>query len=151
MIASLLIIVFSMALFAYWFRYTCTLMLRTRPVRDYGHVFAADRQLSLPEVQRQLADPEVMNQDLDRMRQLLDRDFQLVSRMMNEVSGLTLMGTPVEQWMLRVDYRLMQLSYSFFRLLGLPQAREAVREMTQIVSHFSSALGAEAAVAASRR
>jgi hypothetical protein len=71
--------------------------------------------------------------------------------MMNEVTGLTLMGTPVEQWMLQVDYRLMQVAYSFFRLLGLPQARETVREMTQIVSHFTSALGAEAAVAASRR
>src|SRR5208337_4811907 len=83
-IATIVIMAGSILLFAYWFRYTCLLMLHARTPRDYATEVATVNQLSFASVQTQLCDANV---DLSGLREALDRDYALVTRLLNEVSG----------------------------------------------------------------
>ena len=58
MAISIIIIVLSTALFVYWFRYTCVLILRTRDARDYAQHVAEVNHLTFLTAQQQLADAQ---------------------------------------------------------------------------------------------
>ena len=47
MIFNIGVSVISLALLVYWFRYTCLLLLRTKPVRDYSKQVVAANQLAI--------------------------------------------------------------------------------------------------------
>ena len=54
LIATVTITVSSVVLFAYWFRYTCLLILSAKTARDYASDVAYSNKLGFPEVQAQL-------------------------------------------------------------------------------------------------
>lgn len=143
MIASILIIVVSLVLFLYWFRYTCVLILSTRTTKDYGAEVAQANQLSFVGIQNALEEPEA--EDLDSLRRSLDRDYRLVTSLMKQASGLEVGGDPLEEIMLRMDFRVMKICYGISRSFSQAQSRAALVEMTQIVAHFANAFGERAA------
>ena len=60
MLVSILIIVVSLALFLYWFRYTCVLILSAKTSRDYAAEIASANQLRFLETRTHLMkDPKV--------------------------------------------------------------------------------------------
>lgn len=55
MLASIIIIAVSAALFVYWFRYSCVLILNTETIQNYAAEVAQSKELNFLEVQRAFA------------------------------------------------------------------------------------------------
>src|ERR1700693_5998151 len=105
LLATAVVILSSMLLFGYWFRYTCLLILSARPTRDYASEVALANQMSVLEVQSQLR--QTVPSDLDRLRDLLDRDYAVIRYLLKHASHPEDQNSLLETCMLAVDYRLM--------------------------------------------
>lgn len=141
MLFSSLIIAVSLALFLYWFRYTCVLILTTKTSKDYSGQVAAANRLNFPEVQRALqsAEPE-----LAVLHSSLERDYELVSSLLSRATEVQVGGASLEEMMLRIDFRIMKAWFALSHSFSPSAAKFAVEEMTQIVSHFANSFGEQA-------
>jgi len=142
-VATLFIIASSAALFGYWFRHTCVLILNTRTARDYAGAFASTNQLSFLAVQSRLRRREAG--EFDRLRDLLDRDYAVVSSLLKHGANA---NASLETEMLAVNYRLMKIWYVASRRISTSTACKALEEMSMVVSHFANALGESASASA---
>jgi hypothetical protein len=141
MFTSISIIVFSAVLFAYWFRYTCLLVLSTRTTKDYARDVVTANQLSYRTVQ------ETLEQGVGQLQSLhsaLERDFRLVTYLLSHASELQMGGMAMEDRMLKLDYQMMRMWYSVTRSISATQARKALDEMSQIVGYFANSVGERA-------
>lgn len=140
MFASLLIIVVSTVLLIYWFRYTCLLMLRSQPARDYASGLATANSLKYPDVQDRLLQ-EAPAAELPALQKSLDADYVLLKFLLQHTAGLEVGGITVEQRMLMLDFKVMRLLCALSRRLAVPQARAALVEMSNILKHLANAMG----------
>jgi len=145
MIISLLIIAVSTVLFLYWFRYTCVLILNTRTTRDYSEEIAAANELCFVDVQDRLASSTA--HEFDAIQSSLERDYRRVNDLL-KAARIPVDGDPMEESMLRIDFRVMKVWYSLSRRFSESGARTALEEMTQIVAHFANSCGERATDAA---
>lgn len=139
LITTVVIIASSALLFGYWFRYTCLLMLNTRTARDYARDIAMANQLSFANVQTQLSQASA---DFGGLRASLDRDFAVVSKMLDQASAGQ---AGIEQKMLAIHYRLMGVWYAVGSHVSPTAARQALEEMSMVVAHFANSIGEMAA------
>ena len=144
LIVTLVITVSSALLFAYWFRYTCLLILSAKTTRDYAADIALANQLSFLNVQTQLRDQRPG--DLDRLQSALDRDYAVITYLIQHASGQGEWG--MEDRMLQLNYRLMSAWCRVSRGFSPEAARRALDEMSMIVSHFANAMGERATAGA---
>jgi hypothetical protein len=132
----------SALLFAYWFRYTCLLILGAKTVRDYAAQVASDNQLGFISVHSQLAG--CATEDLRRLEQALLHDYAvicaLLDRVENQQSGL-------ETRMLRLHYGITRTRFDVSRRLSPRIAREALSEMCRVVACLANGVGEAAAMA----
>jgi hypothetical protein len=131
----------SLLLLAYWFRYTCLLMLTARTTQDFAVEIVAAHQLSFPEIQALLRSGASV--ELDQLSESLERDFAVVSRLVAHDSA-----AGIEDRMLGMNY---SVAHMLFRVAGRfsPEiARQALQEMSDVVAHFANGLGERAAGAA---
>ncbi len=142
---TILIIIGSVLLFGYWFRYTCLLILSAKTTRDYAGEVAAANQMSFLEVQALLR--EAGPADLDQLSATLERDFTLVSNLIQNAGG----GNAE----FRVEDRMLQMNYNFSRFLfktvgrlSPDVAKHALDEMSVVISHFANAMGERASAGA---
>src|ERR1041385_4240008 len=84
LVATTIVIASSVLLFAYWFRYTCMLILSSKTTRDYAGDVAAANHLACPEVQTQLRGSVKL--DLDRLRSSLDRDYAVITYLLDHAA-----------------------------------------------------------------
>jgi len=136
---SIVIIVISTALFVYWFRYTCVLILRTRNVRDYAQQVAEVNHLSFVSAREQLVATQDREEALDRLHQSLDRDYRVVSYLLRHAGTQT--GQSIDEHMLRLDYQIMRPCYYLARPFSAASARQALIERASIISHLANAMG----------
>jgi hypothetical protein len=137
---SIIIIVISTILFAYWFRYTCVLILRTRNVRNYARRVAEVNHLSFLTAQQQLtAQEENRDQAFDSLHASLDRDYRVVSYLLRHTG--TQSGQTIEEHMLRLDYQIMRACYFLAKPFSPSSARQALIERASIISHLANAMG----------
>ena len=141
MLISAFFILVSLILLAYWFRYTCMLILGAKPARDYAARVAATNRLSFPHIQQTL-DADVAFAELDTLCRQLDRDYTLLTCLMRHGAEFREIGQSLEDRMLMLDFAIMKRSFSF------RQSREALREMANIVQHFANQMGEHAAAMA---
>ena len=138
MIASILIIAFSFVLLVYWFRYSCVLLLRHSEVG----ADALDNRFGFARVQRELQG----DANLDALHRTLERDYHLLMYLVEHAAGLNLPS--LEDRLLVVDYKVMQLYYRTMKFLAPEQARRALAEMASIVGvlvhHMSEQAGMQA-------
>lgn len=135
MLATVLIITVSVALGLYWFRYCCLGLLRSYTEQPD---LVADQRYSFNEV-RQRLETEL---DLTPLHQSLDRDYRIVSYLLEHAAGL---ATPsIEHRLLLVDYRLMQAWYGLTRLVAPAQARKALAERAAILGCLARMMGEQA-------
>lgn len=146
MITSILIMAVSMAAFAYWFRYTCILILSTRTTMDYSAEVAAANRLSFAAVRNLLESQPAA--DLEALRRSLERDFQVVNSLIERAGKVQVGDIALEQLLLRLDFRLLRFSYAVTRRISEAKSRAALLEMSQIVEHFANAFGERMAEAA---
>jgi len=135
MFASVLIIVFSVVLMAYWFRYSCALLLRN--AAESRGAFA-DSRISVGEVQRRLESGE----DLDPLHRSLNRDYRVFKYLVEHASGLEL--ETIEDRLLVADYKVMQFGYRLTRTMFPTHARHALSEMASILDVLVRRMGEQA-------
>ena len=125
----------------YWFRYTCLLMLRTRTGKDYATDLAAANGLSFSSVRPELID-SASAKGLAELERALERDYRLLTYLLAHTAGLQIRGLTLEQRLLMLDFRLMQALCLLTRGLCIRQARSAVLEMAEVLSHLANDMGA---------
>jgi hypothetical protein len=140
MIASILIVLVSAALLAYWFRYTCVLILRTRTVKDYAVGMATANDLRFHEIQGRLV-REAPAADLPALQKALESDYRLLTYLVGHTAGLEVGGLTIEQRMLMLDFKAMRLVCAVSRWVGIDHARAAIEEMSCILNHLANAMG----------
>ena len=147
LIATVIITTSSVALFAYWFRYTCLLILSAKTTRDYAASVANANQLNFLQVQSLLRDRGAA--DLDSMRDSLDRDYNVLTYLLKHAANPSAGDAAIEKRMLEIDYRLMGAWYSMSRRFSPTAARRALDEMSTVIAHFANSLGERAIAGAS--
>jgi len=139
MIVSVVIIVLSTLMFAYWFRYTCILILSTKTSTDYSGRVAESNHLGFAAVQNRLNSSS--GDDLNILKNSLDRDYRLVSCLLRQAASVDVNGVSLEQAMLRLDFWMMRTWFSVSHRFSEKAAKNALAEMSQIVHHFANNFG----------
>jgi hypothetical protein len=139
MIASLLIIAVSGALFAYWFRYTCVLILNTKTSRNYSPEIAAANGMSFLHLQEEASTAQVGT--LVSFLSDVENDYRKVSSLLDNRCADNAENYQLERALLGWNFRWMKLVFRFSVKFSERTARAAFLEMTQIVEHHANALG----------
>jgi hypothetical protein len=137
MLASVLIIVFSVVLFGYWFRYSCILLLRNSAAPATS---PADPRFHFVQVQQGLKS----DLDLDPLHKSLQRDYQILCYLLQHAAGLELAS--FEDRILVLDYKVMQAWYRLTRSAAPRQARRALVEMSEVLGILVHRIGEQAGV-----
>ena len=128
----------SLALFLYWFRYGCLLILAAETPRDFRTEVARANRLSFPEVRSMLRRDDVA--DLDRLRQCLEQDFAILDRLL-EHAPVSRFDTWFEDAMLGIHYRGMRVCFQLTRNKLTEFAWDALEEMLAVVAHLANQVG----------
>jgi len=140
MLGGILIIALSTALFLYWFRYSCILILRNRSEIAAASVAVRDSCFNYAEVLERLkSEPP-----LDALQLSLERDYRVLQYLIRHASGLEL--ATLEDRLLMFDYRVMQGVYRLTRSAAPRQARNALAEMASILGVLAHRIGEQAGV-----
>jgi len=127
MLAGILIVALSLALFVYWFRYSCILILRNRSEIAAASAFARDERFSYTNVLERLKHEPT----LDVLQASLERDYRVLKYLIEHAAGLELAS--LEDRLLMFDYRVMQGVYRLTRTAAPQQARNALSEMASVL------------------
>ena len=141
---TLIVTVSSALLFGYWFRYTCLLILSAKTARDYARDVAQANQMNFLTVQAQLREQGAA--DFDRLHASLDRDYAVITYLIQHASGSE--GIGIEDRMLQLNYRLMGAWYRLSNRFSPEAARRALDEMSTIIAHFANTMGERAVAGA---
>ena len=126
MIASILIIAFSIVMFVYWFRYSCILLLRGA-AEQAGLSAAQDERFSVSEVLERLK----TEQELDPLQRSLDRDYHVLKYLIEQAADVELVS--IENRLLILDYKLMHCWFNLTRTLAPVHSRRALTEMASVL------------------
>ncbi len=140
MLASILIIAFSVVLFVYWFRYSCILLLRNAAEQVAAPVSERDTRFGCSEVLVRLKTGDT----LDPLHSALNRDYQMLTYLIEHAAGLEM--TSFEDRLLVLDYKVMQLYYRSTRMILPDQARKALTEMATVLDVLVQKMGQQAGV-----
>ena len=132
----------SVLLFAYWFRYTCLLILNAKTPHNYAADIVRARGLGVVEVQSQLRANRSV--DLAVLHAALERDYALIQSLLKRPAREQ---SILENRMLLIHYRSIQVWYRISRFLSATAALQALNEMSLVVVHFANVAGQEAGAA----
>ncbi len=135
---SLIMIAVSLALFGYWFRYSCLLILRTRTAED----FSADvcRANGLSFVQLKSAMESEGSVDLDQAYTALGRDYGVVTQLLEQQPAMAA-EISLERRLLHANFRVTQAWFRVSRAMGLASAKSSLEEMADTVAYFANNFG----------
>jgi hypothetical protein len=139
MLASIVILSVSVALFVYWFRYSCALILNTKTTLNYSLDVAKSYGLTFLAVQETLsvAPQTAMN----AFHKSLSEDYAKLSALLEEPAGESQDSYEMECSMLMVNFRCLSFLLDTAGHLSSSLSRMAVREMAQIVEHHANIAG----------
>jgi hypothetical protein len=140
LLSSIVIILVSSLLFLYWFRCTSLLILGQRSRAEYALRVASTIRLSFPEIHSALQ-TELETPALDRLNRALESDYRILTELLRQEGAAS-----IERRILTIDYKVMRIWYRLTRSShGLPWARNALLEMSSILSYFAGEIGQSAA------
>jgi len=142
MLAGILIIASSLALFVYWFRYSCILILRNRCEAAEASTAVVDGRFSFADVRERLKSGFA----LDPLQACLERDFRVITYLIEHAAGLELES--IEDRLLIFDYRVMQCVYRLSRAVAPLRARKALSEMASVLGVLAHRISEQAGVQA---
>ncbi|MGP8244458.1 MAG: hypothetical protein ACLQVN_08045 [Bryobacteraceae bacterium] len=140
MLASLLIIGCSFVLLAYWFRYSCLLLLRNS-TEALPRVARADSRFSVEQIRQQV----FTARELEPLEQLLEHDYRLLVYLQEHATGLGIHS--MEDRLLVLDYKMLQYWYRLTRAFAPEFARRALVEMSDVLLVFVRRITPEADLA----
>ncbi len=138
MIASVLIILFSVSLLIYWFRYSCILLLRSQAEVAESEYVLRDDRFGIGDLRARLQ----TDAQLDPLHASLQRDYEVLTYLVQHAAGLEL--SSFEDRLLVLDYRVMQWWYRLTKSVAPDQAREALKEMATVMGVLVGKLGQRA-------
>jgi hypothetical protein len=137
MLVGLILTLFSLASLFCWFRYSCGLILRAKPARDYAPEIAAANELQFPVVLENL--PQANDRGvLKTLREKLEHDYALLSYLLHHSPAFHSGSEVFEQRMMMLNFELMKAYYAI-------ASKRALREMTQVVCYLANRMGERAA------
>jgi hypothetical protein len=136
MAGSPLIVALAVGMLVYWFRYACTLVLRTRTVPEYIARVAAANGLTFPLVRSQL---QLGEGPLDVLRKSLDHDYRLLLYLLRHARGRGI--DSLEQRLLLWDHLMMCVWYWCVRGVSATRARKALEERARILTWLAHEVG----------
>jgi len=142
MLAGILIIASSLALFVYWFRYSCVLILRNRCEAAEASTAVLDGRFSFADVRERLKSGFA----LDPLQASLERDYLVLTYLIEHAAGLELES--LEDRLLIFDYRVMQCVYRLSHTVAPALARKALSEMASVLGVLAHRIGEQAGVQA---
>jgi hypothetical protein len=137
--ASIFIIIASAALFLYWFRHTCLLILAQRETSECALKVTSTIRLNFHQIEDalQTAPPTA----LDRVHAGLEDDYRILTDLLQQATG----NDSVEHRVLAIHYKAMKLWYKLNRTHGnLALARNALSEMSSVLGFFAEEVGQSA-------
>ena len=134
MVTSVFIIGISAVLFVYWLRYSCVMLLRSAQERT-----EMDPNISEPFNVSEVLERLKTEADLDPLERTLDRDYAMVTYLIEHAAGLELAS--IENKLLVLDYRMMRLWSRLTRTLAPQQSRVALSEMAVVLSVLVAQMG----------
>jgi hypothetical protein len=137
MIASVLILICSVVLLVYWFRYSCVLLLRNSA--DRAETPFADERFSIGMVLERLH----TQTELGELERALDRDYHVLTYLLKHAADLELAS--IENRMLILDYKLMRLWYRISSIIAPKQSRKALQEMATALGAVARKAGQQSA------
>jgi hypothetical protein len=140
MLASLLIIGCSLILLAYWFRYSCVLILRNSTEAP-SRVTEADSRFAAERIRQQVFTAT----ELEPLQRLLERDYRLLVYLQDHAAGMGLHS--MEDRLLVLDYQILQYWYQVTRTIAPEFARRALAEMSDVLLVFVRRIAPEADLA----
>lgn len=140
MIATVLIIGISLALFFYWFRYTVILILRTRSAPEYAQKVAAANHLSFLGVREKLHTPAAAG-DLTSLFRALQQDYKALKYLLGHAATVETGSFTAEQRLLMVNFRLMAVWFRIISRFRPTAAKLALLEMSGTLEYFANVMG----------
>ena len=147
-VTNVVICASSVALFLYWFRYSCMLILAAKTSYDHSEEVASTNQLVFPEVRARLQEQPAAN--LNSLHRCLERDYVLINYLL-EHTPASGGESRTEVAMLKLHYRVMSAWYRLTWRFLRESASEALEEMLLVVVHLANVIGERAPVAAAGR
>jgi hypothetical protein len=135
---SLILIGISLALFGYWFRYSCLLILRTRTAEDFAGEICRENGLSFVQLKSAMDAEGAF--DLDAAYSALQHDFGVVTQLLEQQAAAN-EGNCLEHRLVHVNFHFTQAWYRLSRSLGLASARASLEEMADTVAYFANSFG----------
>lgn len=123
MLIGAIVMLLSVSLLAWWFRYACGLILKAKPARDHLRDVAAANELEVLGVQQDLPSTSE-NIQLDILHGKLQRDYHLLYFLIHHTP--TLRTENVEQRVMMVDFEVMKACYGLMSLLSGSRAKWAL-------------------------
>lgn len=136
---SILILIIAPILFAYWFRYTCLLVLQSRCDERRAAAVAATIRLNFADVQKSLGS-SLRTTPLDRLHEMLEDDYQTLTDLLKPLGGTE----GLDRRLLLLNYQLMRRWYSICRTVFPEQSRAALAEMARILQFLAGDFGQRA-------
>ncbi len=134
MFTSVFIIAISVVLFVYWLRYSCVMLLNS--AQEHGEMPAiGDERFNVSSVLERLK----TEGDLDPLERALERDYHVVTYLIEHASALELAS--IENKLLVLDYRLMRLWSHLTRSVAPQQSRKALSEMAAVLRVLVGQMG----------
>jgi hypothetical protein len=127
MFTSLFIIGMSIVMFCYWFRYTCLLLLQTKPTRDLALSVITEKGLQYRAIQAGAP-------NLEAVDALLQRDYQLLQALMRRCSA----GYDPEALVLRAYFIITRTQWRVTRRIAPSFAARAVQEMISVLDNWAT-------------
>ncbi len=138
MLETILIVAFSLGLFAYWFRYTVLLLLTEE---QEGHPTVIS-QLNVQKTRESLRNLEG-NPPFDALQLALDADYRMIRYLLDHAAGMNL--ARVEHYLLISYYRVMKAKYHLTRRVSRRQARQALDAMASVLTCIAYKMGERSA------
>jgi hypothetical protein len=133
---SILLIVFSLALLAYWFRYSCLLIVHTRTAEDFALGVSRANRLSFAMVKERLESGEA--RELAPLYESLSRDYEVLTQLLGQLNREE---QQLEERLLQLNFRVTQVWFRVANAVGLKAAVDALEEMSEMVAHFANSVG----------
>jgi len=112
-------------------------VLRANTEEGLAVRIATLNRLAFPNIQDQLKSEEGLA--LDPLHRALENDYRILRYLQRH--GADMGVSSVEQKMLALDYSVMRIWYKVANKCGVPQARMALQEMSNIVAYFANQMG----------
>lgn len=129
----------SLVLLVYWFRYTSLLILSTKTSQDFSYDIAHAHELQFHEMRASLT-TEVPSVRLATLLSGIDHDYRLVSALLRNVDANESRAN-LEDVILRIDFAGLKLAYRLAQPFNQNIARQALKEMADVVAHLANAVG----------